>query len=437
MQVSVVGLGYVGAVTAACLAEAGHTVHGVDVSAHKVDTLNCGRGPVQERDLDALVQRNLELGRLRATGDLASAVNLSEVVVITVGTPSGADGDVDLSHVVRVCDEVGLLLADCDDYKVVVLTSTVPPGTLDDVVRPRLEKRSGKVAGVDFGVCFVPEFLREGTAVADFTRPSPVIVGCSDVRSQAVLEDVFEPLQRPVEPTVPAVAELAKFTSNAWHALKVTFANEIGRIAAHAGVDSHEVMELFKGDTRLNVSASYLTPGFSFGGSCLPKDLRTLTYRAQTNGTDVPVLNAILPSNQANLDAAVELIERRRRGNVLLLGLAFKANTDDLRESPAVPLAATLLSRGCPVRIYDDHVRPGHLDGANRAFAHDRLPQLAAVLGSDLTEELAGAETIVITQWNHRFADAFGTLPASSTIIDLTGVGRGVPTDAVYVGLSW
>lgn len=437
MKICIIGFGYVGAVTAACFAEAGHSVTGVDVSHVKVDELNSGVSPLSEFGLQDLVAKHVQQGSLRATTQLAETFHDSELFIISVGTPTGAAGDVNLGFVESVVEELGALLADSQDFKVIVLTSTVPPGTLKNIVRPTLERLSGKKAGVDFGLCFSPEFLREGTAIADFSRPEKVVLGCSDDRSRALLHSVFAPFDGPIIDTTPEIAEMVKFSANAWHALKVAFANEIGRICQAAEIDSHEVMSIFKQDKRLNISETYLTPGFAFGGSCLPKDLRTLTYRARAEGVLVPVLDSILPSNQAQLAEAISLVEKQATGRILMLGVAFKSGTDDLRESPTIPLAEALLGKGRELRIFDEYVQISRLVGANLAYVKGNLPHLAGLLGTDPQAEIEAADTVVLSQWNPRFAALIGSLSEDKLVIDLTGVGRGSATKATYLGLSW
>jgi GDP-mannose 6-dehydrogenase len=437
MNIGVIGLGYVGAVTAACFAEAGHRVFGVDVSDIKVDELNNGQSPLSEFGLQDLISKHVASGALSATTRLEEVFDDAELFIVSVGTPSLPSGDVDLSYVDSVVDELGDLLARAQSRKTVVITSTIPPGTINDRIRPRLEKRSGLQSRESFGLAFSPEFLREGTAIADFSKPEKVVLGCDDEPSRAALHALFGPFDGPIIDTTVEVAEMVKFSANAWHALKVTFANEIGRLCAAFDVDSHEVMRIFKRDTRLNISEAYLTPGFAFGGSCLPKDLRTLTYRARAAGVTVPMLDAVLPSNREHLRYSTEAVERQGDGKVLLLGLAFKSGTDDLRESPTVPLAEALLGKGRDVRVFDEYVQLDRLVGSNLLYVTRQLPHLASLLGTDLDAELAKADIIVLSQTNPRFAAALGKLKAHQRVVDLAGVGRQVPTKAEYFGATW
>lgn len=437
MNVVVIGLGYVGSVTSACFAAAGNKVVGVDVSEHKVAQLNQAMSPVHEPDLDKLIQKGVSTGALRATTRLSDAWEEGEVFIVSVGTPTGPSGDVRLDAVTGVANELGALLKSTDAFKVVVITSTVPPGTLRTVVQPLLEKISGKKAGVQFGLAFSPEFLREGTAVDDFSNPERVVLGVDDENSTRLLRSLFASFSSEPVVTSPEVAESVKFAANAWHALKVAFANEIGRSCAANGVDSHEVMEIFKSDKKLNISDKYLTPGFSFGGSCLPKDVRTLTYRARSQGVRVPVLEALLPSNEEHLAFALREIEAQAPRRICVLGLAFKADTDDLRESPAVPLVEALIGRGYDVRIYDEQIQLEKLVGANRDFVLTRLPHLIDLLVTNDVEAVAGADLVVVAQANKRFGETLSGMSSEQKILDLAGIARGIHTEATYQGLAW
>ncbi|MFC7404885.1 nucleotide sugar dehydrogenase [Georgenia alba] len=437
MKVAIVGLGYVGTVTAACLADSGHTVVGVDVNPIKIDQINAGVSPVSELGLGELVGSNVDRGRLRATDDITTAVRTSDVVMVTVGTPSGRNGDVHLDDVLNVVGQIGAALAGVADWRLVLVTSTVPPGTVEGEIVPLLEQHSGKKAGTDFGVAFSPEFLREGTAVSDFLAPPKTVIGADDDRTAKVATTLYQPFACETVRTSVRVAELVKFSDNSWHALKVAFANEIGRVAEAHGVDSHAVMSIFTSDTKLNISSRYLRPGFAFGGSCLPKDLRTLTYRARRQGAAVPVLEAILQSNRAHLDLALEKIAAVGARRVAILGLAFKAGTDDLRESPALELAERLLGKGYDVRIHDEHVNLRHLIGANRKYVLTVLPHIAEHLDEDFHHTLEEADVIVVTQNNPAYAQVTSEVRPGQTVVDLCGVARPVNGATNYVGLTW
>jgi GDP-mannose 6-dehydrogenase len=438
MKICVVGLGYVGTVTAACLAERGHTVTGVDVSPVKVKQITAGEPPVAERLLDELVERHVGSGALSATETLDEAWPGSEIVIVCVGTPSAFSGDVDLTAITAVTQNIGELLARRDGVaKTIVITSTIPPGTLSTRIRPTLEAVSGLTSGRDFGLCFVPEFLREGTAVTDFLSPVNVVIGADHAPSIERLTELLAVSGPPVV-TSPEVAEMVKFASNSWHALKVAYANEIGRMAQTVGVSSHEVMDIFTRDDRLNISARYLSPGFAFGGSCLPKDLRTLTYRARAAGVRIPVIEATMTSNDEHLAFALRRIDGYDPERILVLGLAFKAGTDDLRESPSVPLVESLLGRGHQVRIYDECVQMHRLVGANRDYVQRRLPHLIDLLENQLSDNLAGwPDLVVICQSSPTFLPFLHQLGPDVQVLDLTGVADRSRLAAGYAGLTW
>ncbi|MFZ4434405.1 MAG: nucleotide sugar dehydrogenase [Microthrixaceae bacterium] len=437
MDIAVVGLGYVGTVTGACLADLGHVVTAVDVNPIKVEQVNDGISPVTEEQLDDMVRRCVGDGTLRATADLPEAVRRSEVVMVCVGTPSGRSGDVRLEDVRRVMAEIGGALRDLDGWRLVLITSTVPPGTLAGDLIPELERSAGKRWPEEFGVAFSPEFLREGTAVEDYRQPPKIVVGADDDRSFEVAAAVRASVSGEVVRTSIAAAEMVKFTDNAWHALKVAFANEIGRIADVHGVDSLEVMTLFRSDTDLNISTTYLTPGFAFGGSCLPKDLRTLTYRARQRGASVPVLESVLSSNAAHMELAVNKIKEAGGRTVALLGLAFKNGTDDLRESPALELAEHLIGKGFDLRIHDEHVNLSRLIGANREYVLRVLPHVAELLSGDYEAVLADADVVVVTQKNPLYADVVASVRPDQIVLDLSGIARPTVGAPNYIGITW
>ena len=380
MDVAVVGLGYVGAVTSACLAEMGHTVVGVDVDRQKVDEIEAGRSPIVEPRLEELVAAGRNSDRLRVTTDLAGALGTCDVVMVCVGTPARSDGTVNLEHVERVSGEIGRELAGAERFVAVVYRSTVPPGTVDGQLRPVLERESSRKADVDFGVAMAPEFLREGSGVADFFEPPFIVAGVRDDRTLGVVTDLFAGLERPTHALAIDQAESLKYACNAYHALKITFANEVGRLLGAVGVDARDVMQVFCEDESLNISTAYLRPGFAFGGSCLPKDMRALMHLARIHDVDVPMLTGILRSNESHLRLAVRRVLDAEAREVALLGLSFKPETDDLRESPYVELAETLVGKGVRLRIYDPIVNPERLIGANRRYIESHLPHLQEML---------------------------------------------------------
>jgi GDP-mannose 6-dehydrogenase len=435
MQITVVGMGYVGTVAAACLADSGNDVV-VDINQTKIAQLNAGQSPVMEFGLAELIAQNVERGRLRATDDLEHCFLNTEATIVCVGTPSGPLGDVRLTELDRVVDQLADALTKADFWHLVLLTSTVPPGTTESRVIPQLERRSGKQCGTDFGVAFAPEFLREGSAIDDYRRPAKTVVGASDQQALECAAAIYRPYASNIVSTSISAAEMVKLTDNSWHALKITFANEIGRFCQALGIDSHAVMEIFKSDTRLNISPAYLTPGFAFGGSCLPKDLRTLVYRARQLGTEVPVLEAVLPSNRAHVDTVLRRVQEIRAKRIALLGVAFKPGTDDLRESPMLELAERLIGKGYEVVIHDEYVNLDRLIGANREYVEKALPHIASLLSHDLEMTLKGADLVVVAQANPAYSRICELVP-DRPVLDLWGAAR--PAIAVdnYQGLSW
>ena len=395
-SVSVFGIGYVGAVTAACLAHAGHSVIGVDVNPAKVEMLESGKAPVLEPGLDQLIANVRKTGRLRASTDPLMAVNASEISFICVGTPSLHNGRLDVSNVRQTCEEIGRALRSKQEFHWVVLRSTVLPGTAKSIVIPAIEAASGKRAGIDFAVCVNPEFTREGCAVADFLNPAITVLGADNPDHLAPLNELYQGISGQIFETSLPIAEMVKYVCNAFHALKVTFANEIGSACSEMEVDSEAVTKIFLSDTRLNISPAYLTPGFAFGGSCLPKDLRALTYLAKQLDLDLPLLRAIMPSNQAHLDRAVEAVLAAKRKRIGVLGLSFKSGTDDLRESPSVQLIKRLLGEGRDIQIWDRYVSLGRLVGSNRQFIEDEIPHIGMLLSTDLQQVIRRSEVLVI-----------------------------------------
>jgi len=437
-KIAIVGLGYVGSVTGACLADAGHDVTFVEVNHLKVAQLNAGDSPIQEKELPALIRQNNAQGRLRATDDLGAAVADANTVIVCVGTPTGRNGDVHLRDLEKVCLQIGQAIAERNEWLLVVITSTIPPGTTQDLIIPRLEDESGKTCGADFGVVFSPEFLREGSAVADFRHPEVTILGASDDQALRAAIELYAPFGGQVDSVPVRVAETVKLVGNAWHALKVVFANEVGRFCESETIDSRIVMDIFKQDRRLNVSPAYLNPGFAFGGSCLPKDLRTLNYRARLNGVDMPVLDNVLRSNQVHIDLALRRIEEYGARRITVLGLAFKHGTDDLRESPNLELVERLLGKGYEVRLHDDGVRLPRLVGENREYLTRTLPHVAAYVVEDLDEAIRDADVIVVAQGNKAYSDILDRVTPSQKVLDLQGVARAAGAGSLqYAGFLW
>ena len=396
MKISIFGLGYVGAVSAGCLAHDGHEVVGVDPVQLKVDFINSGHTPIVEPQIGEIVAENVKLGRLSATTDPLTAIQETELTFACVGTPSQLNGNLDLSHIRRTCEQIGAALKVKKAYHTVVIRSTILPGTMRNVVIPILEEFSGKKAGVEFGLCNNPEFLREGSAVKDFYGPPKTVIGELNPSSGEVLATLYAKFDAPLIRTSLEVAEMVKYVDNSWHALKIGFANEIGNLAKAMGVDSHEVMKIFVQDTKLNISPTYLMPGFAFGGSCLPKDLRALTYQAKSHDLEVPILSSILPSNEMQVRHGLQLVIDSRHKRVGILGFSFKAGTDDLRESPVIELIERLLGKGFDLRIYDKNVNIASLAGANRDFILNRIPHISRLMVQNIAAVLEHAETVVI-----------------------------------------
>jgi GDP-mannose 6-dehydrogenase len=403
VKVAVFGLGYVGSVSAAALARDGHAVVGVDPAAPKIEALQAGRAPVLEPGLDALVARLVEAGRLRATDDPADALTDAELSLICVGTPSRPDGSLDLRFVRQVAEQIGSKLSRAAPGHVVVVRSTVLPGSTREHVIPAIERASGRRAGEGWDVAVNPEFLREGSSLEDYDRPSRILVGERAEGAGARVMRLYEGIasERFVVPL--EVAEAVKYTDNAFHALKIAFANEAARVWAARGADPQQVLEIFAADKKLNASPAYLRPGFAFGGSCLPKDLRALTSAAREAAVRVPLLDAVLPSNEVEVLRALEAVVATGRRKVALLGLAFKSGTDDLRESPLLEIAERLLGKGFELAIHDPAVNLARLHGSNRAFLEEHLPHISRLLRDDLEAAVAAADVVVIGHGDPRF----------------------------------
>ncbi|MFD7162836.1 nucleotide sugar dehydrogenase [Streptomyces violascens] len=438
MRVSIFGLGYVGCVSAACLAGMGHEVIGVDVNQVKVDLVNDGRAPVVEERIGELIAEVVRTGALRATGDVREAIRGSEVSLICVGTPSEPNGSLCTTYLERVTEQIGAAVAERGGRHTVVFRSTMLPGTCLNLLVPILEKYVGGTAGVDFGVAVNPEFLREGTSVRDFLDPPKTVIGELDPASGDVVAALYDDLPGEVFRVPVPTAEAIKYADNAFHGLKIGFANELGAVCQALGVDSHQVMDVFLADRKLNISPAYLRPGFAFGGSCLPKDLRSLVHAARRADVSVPILAHVLPSNSDHLQRAVELVERTGRRRVGLFGLSFKPGTDDLRESPLVELAERLFGKGYDLRIYDPNVNLSRLLGANREYIETRLPHLAQLLAESVDEVLEHAEVCLV---GSRDPAVLSALPHGEgpVLIDLIHLpdAEARRAEPGYVGLAW
>ncbi|HWF89011.1 MAG TPA: UDP-glucose/GDP-mannose dehydrogenase family protein [Pyrinomonadaceae bacterium] len=436
MKISIFGIGYVGCVSAACFAHAGHDVIGVDVNPTKVDIINSGKSPIVEPQMNELIQDVVKSGKLRATTDSLEAVKASDISLVCVGTPSKPNGSLDLGHVGRVCEEIGAALATKDTHHTVVIRSTMLPGSIESVAQPALEKTSRKKAGKEFGVCVNPEFLREGTSVRDFYAPPFTLIGADDEETATIVSELYSNIDAPVFTTRIKTAEMVKYVCNCFHALKVSFANEIGNICKALELDSHEVMKVFCADTKLNLSPYYLKPGFAFGGSCLPKDLRAVSYKAKELDVEVPVLSAITATNKLQVEKALDMVLRTGNKQVGVLGFSFKAGTDDLRESPMVTLIETLLGKGLELVIYDRDVSLARLFGSNKAYIEEEIPHIAKLMRGTIDEVLEAANTIVIGNRSEEFRQIESRLRPDQTVIDLVRLFDRTSGDG-YQGICW
>lgn len=436
MKLSIFGLGYVGCVSAACFAKEGHSVIGVDVSAQKVEMINAGKSPIVEAGIGELLNEVVVANRLSALTNSAAAVLNSDVSLICVGTPSNQNGSLDLRYVTRVCEEIGTALKDKAERHIVIIRSTMLPGTIESVVTPTLEQYSEKHAGKEFGVCINPEFLREGTSLKDFYAPPFTLIGADDAETAAIVGQLYCNIEAPVFVTSVKTAEMVKYVCNCFHALKVSFANEIGNICKAVSVDSHEVMEIFCQDTKLNLSPYYLKPGFAFGGSCLPKDLRAINYKARQVDVETPILSAILPSNRQQIERAIEMVLATGKKKVGVLGLSFKAGTDDLRESPMVTLIETLIGKGLQLAIYDRNVSLARLFGANKQYIETQIPHISQLMRTNIDDVLEFGEVLVVGNKAEEFTKIEQKQRNGQVVIDLVRLFEKT-SDETYQGICW
>lgn len=437
MVIAIFGLGYVGVVSAACLAQRGHHVIGVDVNELKVDMVNRGHSPIIEADIGDLVCAARASGRLRATMDWREAVASSDMAWLCVSTPSQANGNIDRQYLSHVCEQIGSAIKDRESPYTIVVRSTALPGTTRTVLIPMLERHSGKAAGEGFGVCYHPEFLREGSAVKDFYSPPKIVIGATDARSEQQLAALYADYDAPLLRTTIEVAEMVKYSDNVWHALKVSFANEIGSVCKQLDIDGRAVMDIFCRDTKLNLSDKYLRPGFAFGGSCLPKDMRALAYEGRRLDLDLPLLSSVLPSNQKHIERAFSLIAEQGHRRVGMFGLSFKAGTDDLRESPLVEVAERLIGKGFDLRIFDANVNMSMVTGANREYIETRIPHISRLMLSSAQELLDWSETLVVGHAEGAFATMLKPAMQDRVVIDLVGMFGDQRHESGYHGLCW
>lgn len=442
-SISVVGLGYVGAVSTACLSSLGHRVVGVDIDASKVECIAAGKSPIHEKDLEKLLSEGVDNELVSATDNLEQAVVDTDVTFVSVGTPTAADGGCDHSYIEAAARSIGAGLKRKSDFHVVVMRCSIPPGVTMGFMAPIIEEASGLKAGVDFGVCFNPEFLREGVAVEDFYAPPKTVIGANDERSANILSRIYEAVDEKPIITSVETAEMVKYVDNVWHATKVCFANEVGRLCKPLSVDSHEVMDVFVQDTKLNLSPYYLKPGFAFGGSCLPKEVRAVAHIGKELGIDLPLINSLGVSNKTHIEQATEMVRKTGAKKVGVLGLAFKPGTDDLRESPILEVIAALNAEGVEVEIHDVAITPETPLAGQLAYVRHGSPGLQA-LASDLpgmmcrdaAEVVANADAIIVTHANDLYREILAQSP-NTPVIDVVRIAKEAPKTETYNGIGW
>jgi GDP-mannose 6-dehydrogenase len=437
LKISIFGLGYVGTVSAGCLAQAGHEVVGVDPVRTKVDLINRGQSPIIEAEIDGIVASCAAAGRLRATDNPSAAIDQTDLSFVCVGTPSQANGNLDLRYIRRICEQIGQALGNKPARHTVVIRSTILPGTMRNIVIPILEESSGKKAGRDFGVSNNPEFLREGTAVKDFRQPPKTVIGQVDAASGDALARIYDGIDAPLIRTDVETAEMIKYVDNCWHALKIGFANEIGNLCKSLQIDAHGVMDIFCQDRKLNISPAYLMPGFAFGGSCLPKDLRALAYKAKMQDLQLPIISSILPSNEIQVSRGLQMILDKGNRKVGVLGFSFKAGTDDLRESPVIEVIERLIGKGYELRIYDRNVNLASLVGANRDYILNRIPHISRLMVPSVDAVLSFAETIVVGNNDPEFRNLVERLGEVHKVVDFVRIQGREGLNGKYDGICW
>jgi GDP-mannose 6-dehydrogenase len=437
-KISVFGIGYVGTVSAACLARDGHEVVAVDVNQDKVDILNRGLSPIVESRLSESILAVVRAGRLKATTDPLAAISSTDISLICVGTPSQENGSLETSFVSRVAQEIGENIGKSTNFHSVVMRSTMLPGTMEKIIIPTLERASGKRAGRGFGIAYFPEFLREGTAIADYDEPGAIVFGVDDdPRTLRRLMDIHAKFSEAPQVMSIRAAEAVKYANNAWHATKISFANELGLLCKAMGVDSHEVMNALVSDTKLNVSPAYLKPGFAFGGSCLPKDVSALRYAGRMVDIDTPLLDAVLQANENQIRSAFRLVAATEKRRIGLVGLSFKPDTDDLRYSPMLEIAERLIGRGYEVAIYDSNIRLSRLTGVNRDHLTRRLPHITCLLRETMSDLVDFAEVLVIGNRQEFQKNSLPFIGHEKIIIDLVRIRPDKQTGVNYRGICW
>ncbi|HQU71079.1 MAG TPA: nucleotide sugar dehydrogenase [Calditrichia bacterium] len=437
MRIAVFGLGYVGCISAACFAREGHQVIGVDVYPEKVDIINQAKSPIVEPGLEEVLSGVVKAGALRATTDVREALAEADISLVCVGTPSEKNGSIRLDFIYRVAEQIGEVLKEVDQYHVFVIRSTVLPGTHEKCMKIIAEK-SGKTPGKDFGFCSNPEFLREGSALKDFYNPPYTIIGEVDQKSGDYLAEIYKTIDAPLVRTEVKVAETVKYANNVFHAVKVAFGNEIGTICKAEGVDSHKLMEIFCMDEKLNLSSYYLKPGFAFGGSCLPKDVRAITYRARSKDLNLPLLNSLMPSNDRHVERSIDMVIAQGKKKVGILGLSFKGDTDDLRESPMVEVVERLIGKGFDIRIYDRNVNLARLFGANKEYINNKIPHISNLMVDSMDAVLEHAEVVVIGNKSKEFGEVLKNKDSQVKVLDYVRILADLEEiESDYEGLCW
>ncbi len=438
MNISIFGLGYVGCITGACLAKAGNKIIGVDIDTNKVSIINSGRSPIVEPEIEEIIKKVVSHKQLIATTDYKSAILNSELSLVCVGTPGDSKGKINLSVIKKTCYEIGSGIKDKNEYHLVVIRSTMIPGTTEEVLIPILEESSNKKIGQDFGICVHPEFLREGSSVYDYYNPPLILIGESNSSDGEMVAKLYPEIKADIKKTPIKIAEMTKYVSNIFHSLKVTFANEIGNLCKELEIDSHEVMNIFCADKKLNISSSYLKPGFAFGGSCLPKDLKAVLYKAKQCDLKVPLLNSILSSNQYQIEKGIDIVLQTGKKKIGILGLSFKSGTDDLRESPMVVFAERLLGKGLKIKIYDENVSLAKVFGSNKKYIEEVIPHISSLICSSINEIVEHSEVMIIGNNDKEFKKVLDLCRENQIIIDLVRISKKIPViKGKYIGLCW
>jgi GDP-mannose 6-dehydrogenase len=437
MRISIFGLGYVGVVSAACFAKLGHTVIGVDVNPEKVNLINSGKSPIVEAQLNDLLRDSVRFGRIHATTDHNEAVAGSDISLVCVGTPSQANGKLNIGAVEAVCRQIGEAITRKAGRHAVVIRSTVLPGAMKNAILPILEQATGSRAGIAFSLAHNPEFLREGSAVSDFFSPPKTVIGAVDEEGANLTAELYERIDAPLMITSAEISEMVKYVDNVWHALKVSFGNEIGNLCKAQDIDSHSVMDIFCADTKLNISPAYLKPGFAFGGSCLPKDTRALLHRAKELDVPLPVISGILESNRLQIERALRLVMSLGRKRISVLGFSFKAGTDDLRESPLVELIERLIGKGYDLKLYDSNVSLAALTGANKSYILDVIPHISSLLVENIDDALAHGEVIIVGNRAPEFTAIPPRIRSHQYLFDFVRLENVAHLGDRYEGINW